>query len=813
YVIEKSWMNQFKEFVSSKIPNKNIGPLRYNSLIYKRALENEMLDFFQYNDLDAKFFHKYKLLRPNAMENQDYFLLIKYDFDRLEQIFGKESNDLIVRHTIRDSFGRIIIDVHLLELSILIFQENVQRAILNFSRYDTIKKVLEKSLTHFKNQSKNYDDAENCIKLHITLSAENNRIIELPLTTENLQIVLKDMCIQIGDIILIDFFDGREWSFKKLSKSTNMTNTSLGSRFLSNITSWLEYFGIVNPCLSISKSHAFLDHTELPVLCGLFNLGNTCFMNSGLQALFCIKSLDSFFSSQEYKNDINCTNPLGTRGLIAEAFYDLIKQILQKNSYTSSVSPKILKNALSINAPQFGDYEQQDAQELMTYLIEGLHEDLNRVIEKPYFDSAPAYEKNGHLVPDEELALESWNRHISRNNSVIVDHFHGMLKSTVICPKRNCNNLSITFDPFVFLSLPVPSFRKNFDCSVFYIDIERKFDSNLSPIFRKFNIPINQTNIRQKICCSLNLDIKEIMIYVSSMNHCKLTSLLPDSRNFIKNSSIVIFKRPTNANRQVPLVIEVCQDSVSVSKFTFVGFFSSNTIMYDDFLEQIVEYKKIFHPSIIDYSNDELKSFLNPYENCQQAVDESLLVMSNTKNGQNIDKKDDKLFNFNSNEDVTLFDCLNMYLSEEQLEHENSWYCNRCKNHVNAYKQLQLWKMPKVLLVHFNRFRYNFFSRNKITTPINFPATNLDLGSYVMQSSNSNSSPLVYDLMAVVNHSGSLSCGHYTATIYNEDYRSWFDCNDSTVTKLGSNGYDNRFDKSLAYILVYKKREISDEAN
>lgn len=37
-------------------------------------------------------------------------------------------------------------------------------------------------------------------------------------------------------------------------------------------------------------------------------------------------------------------------------------------------------------APQFSGYQQQDSQELMAFLLDGLHEDLNRIKKKPYVE-------------------------------------------------------------------------------------------------------------------------------------------------------------------------------------------------------------------------------------------------------------------------------------------------------------------------------------------------------------------------------------------------------------------------------------------
>lgn len=41
-------------------------------------------------------------------------------------------------------------------------------------------------------------------------------------------------------------------------------------------------------------------------------------------------------------------------------------------------------------APQFSGYQQQDSQELMAFLLDGLHEDLNRIIKKPYVEQKDA---------------------------------------------------------------------------------------------------------------------------------------------------------------------------------------------------------------------------------------------------------------------------------------------------------------------------------------------------------------------------------------------------------------------------------------
>ena len=55
-------------------------------------------------------------------------------------------------------------------------------------------------------------------------------------------------------------------------------------------------------------------------------------------------------------------------------------------------------------------------QELLAFLLDGLHEDLNRVKNKPYVEA-----KDGDGRPDEEVADEYWRNHVARNDSIIVD--------------------------------------------------------------------------------------------------------------------------------------------------------------------------------------------------------------------------------------------------------------------------------------------------------------------------------------------------------------------------------------------------------
>lgn len=187
---------------------------------------------------------------------------------------------------------------------------------------------------------------------------------------------------------------------------------------------------------------------------GLSNMGNTCFMNSALQCLSNTPELRDYFVSKVFEDEINVDNPLGNKGALAEAFGHLIQQLW--SGFGTSFQPRDFKWSLARFAPQFSGYAQQDTQELLAFLLDGLHEDLNRIKKKPYIE-APDWQGGG-LKEMVKFAKKQWEIYKARNDSVIVDLFQGQYRSTLVCPE--CSKVSIKFDPFMYLTLPLPSKAK-----------------------------------------------------------------------------------------------------------------------------------------------------------------------------------------------------------------------------------------------------------------------------------------------------------------------------------------------------------------
>jgi ubiquitin carboxyl-terminal hydrolase 2 len=110
---------------------------------------------------------------------------------------------------------------------------------------------------------------------------------------------------------------------------------------------------------------------------GLWNIGNTCFMNSVLQCLSHTVDLAKFArsaSAQTSTVDKGSSSSTKDQKVWSE-FCTLIKQMWQVGA--KSVNPSDLKTAMSSKYRMYSGSAQQDAQEFLRYLLDALHGALN----------------------------------------------------------------------------------------------------------------------------------------------------------------------------------------------------------------------------------------------------------------------------------------------------------------------------------------------------------------------------------------------------------------------------------------------------
>ena len=129
---------------------------------------------------------------------------------------------------------------------------------------------------------------------------------------------------------------------------------------------------------------------------------------------------------------------------------------------------------------------------------------------------------------------------------------------------------------------------------------------------------------------------------------------------------------------------------------------------------------------------------------------------------------------------------------------ECRWNCPQCKKPRDAAKIIEIWSLPRLLIIHLKRFKYNVW-RDKITTTVNFELDNLDLSRYVLDERQR--ALCKYRLFASSNHTGTLDGGHYTALCKHAENERWYKFDDSDVKPVERSAVCT----SASYILFYSR--------
>ena len=182
--------------------------------------------------------------------------------------------------------------------------------------------------------------------------------------------------------------------------------------------------------------------------------------------------------------------------------------------------------------------------------------------------------------------------------------------------------------------------------------------------------------------------------------------------------------------------------------------------------------------------------------NKEMKLNSCLVYKTDFKNVKIKKKKNNKNISASNNSTITLGDCLKNFSKEEKLEAGNEWYCPKCKKHTLATKKMELYYLPKILIICFKRFMRESYRWRKNEQLVDFPINNLNMGDYMIGPDKEHSK---YNLFAVSQHYGSTAFGHYTAVCKN--FNKWYSYNDSSVHPCSEN--DAR--SSAAYVLFYRR--------
>ncbi|XP_058011774.1 ubiquitin carboxyl-terminal hydrolase 3 isoform X6 [Ahaetulla prasina] len=223
---------------------------------------------------------------------------------------------------------------------------------------------------------------------------------------------------------------------------------------------------------------------------GLRNLGNTCFMNAILQSLSNIPQFCCYFKelpAVELRNGKTAgrrtyhTRSQGDNSVsLVEEFRKTLCALWQGSQ--TAFSPESLFYVVWKIMPNFRGYQQQDAHEFMRYLLDHLHLELQEGFNGV---AHPA------LVPESPGLTAGSRCCVNGTSTVVTTIFGGVLQNEVNC--LICGTESRKFDPFLDLSLDIPSQFRNKrnknqengpictlrDCLRSFTDLEELDDSEL----------------------------------------------------------------------------------------------------------------------------------------------------------------------------------------------------------------------------------------------------------------------------------------------------------------------------------------------
>eukprot|EP00050_Salpingoeca_kvevrii_P018087 m.70605 g.70605 ORF g.70605 m.70605 type:complete len:1076 (+) comp7888_c0_seq2:101-3328(+) len=591
--------------------------------------------------------------------------------------------------------------------------------------------------------------------------------------------------------------------------------------------------------------------------CGLENLGNTCYMNSVLQCLFQLRALrDLMLPSLEHL-DINTDNPLGSGGVFVKTFAQLMQRIWSKS--VQSVRPQALRRVVGTIKPDFAGPTQHDAHEMLQLAVDTLHEDLNRVRKKPYIELPDTTDK-----PDAEAASIAWKNHHARNDSPIGDLFHGLYRSRLTCTE--CGFVSIRFDPFDSVSLPLP--RKLRTLTIKFLPLHGV------PRAITVEVPESDTVLNLLVTLGKVVGLPPMRLRCCEIYQGKLFKEYREKdpiQEIAENDQIYAYELPEKRGEAMWVLqllsqrceAESCAKCKAKPEASVFRCTRCKSVCYCSVACQREHWtshkpkckapvpKPFVFPIILakaslSKSYDELRAALMAHAKehldiCQDAGAPSVSVkrcsrfgaiegngslnivngelslanvdhlalcwdcgegVVQAKQGEKVEQHASKIVKDFENH-ATLKNAFHLFEEDEALGGDDAWRCPKCQDFREVSKKMTLWSAPEILVLHLKRFSWkNILWRQKLDFAIDFPLDDLDIGEFLPAEHEASSK---YRLVGVVNHYGRIWGGHYTAFARHADTGDWLHCDDESCRAASEESVKTR----NAYILVYERKSVS----
>ena len=186
------------------------------------------------------------------------------------------------------------------------------------------------------------------------------------------------------------------------------------------------------------------------ILIGLNNIGATCYMNATLQCFSNTKKLTNYF----LKNYQAAPNKI-----MSNEYAEVVKNLWNRDNNNKSYSPNSFKEVLSKENPLFAGIAANDSKDLINFLLEKFHKELNLAKSENIIDN-----DSNNNQPDqtnEQLMLKIFlEEYKAKFNSPISNLFYGILETKSQC--QGCNVIKFNFQVFSFIEFPLQQVNQYF---------------------------------------------------------------------------------------------------------------------------------------------------------------------------------------------------------------------------------------------------------------------------------------------------------------------------------------------------------------
>ncbi|XP_038021359.2 ubiquitin carboxyl-terminal hydrolase 43 isoform X1 [Anas platyrhynchos] len=570
---------------------------------------------------------------------------------------------------------------------------------------------------------------------------------------------------------------------------------------------------------------------------GLRNHGNTCFMNAVVQCLSNTAPLAEFLALGRYR-------ARGARAEVTQRLAALVRAL-----WTLDYSPRLsaeFKSIVSKHSAQFRGNAQHDALEFLLWLLDRMHEDLGT--------ASPAQGPCATAEPVPEQSSSAGGAAAPRAQSFVQSHFQAQYRSSLTCP--HCLKQSNTFDPFLCVSLPIPTRQTR----ALNVTLVLQRDAG-RPLRVGLAVPLRGTVAELRAMVAREGDVPPEQVILAEVSPRGSLRSLGDNEELGtagEGAALYALQEPPAPPAGRPpappmLLLLLCHTAGSGPQQARFGpplvLWQERGAAWAQLQRRLLAPLRPLMRSGAQGSGTLFRlrvagdaapgTYLSPQDArplCHPAIDRALRLSGagGPPHVQLTAEWDvatkERLFGSLQEEAVqdaesvrlqqqahqqhscTLDECFQLYTKEEQLAPDDAWRCPHCRVPQQGTVKLSLWTLPDILIIHLKRFRQVAEHRHKLTTLVRFPLRGLDMAPHLAPGGGrwaprrlpeSRPRDSLYDLYAVCNHHGSMQGGHYTAYCCNSLDGRWYSYDDSTVEAVQEDEVSTR----SAYILFYQRRD------